>query len=188
MVNLNGIVSIDKVVEIFNMQNEEKIDLPDIEKGIKDYDLEGAFIDIHKDYFLQELVTFKNSFAALKKKKEGKPYYIPQKEQLLKYEDELYFEKTQEYNKLKAFIKREFTDGDDYYAEGICEDIYDRCTMDFNINDALNELQRRDIAFKSQAQAQKVLGLIIDLSNNVRIWENNGHTPIEIFQLMESQI
>ena len=39
--------------------------------------------------------------------------------------------------------------------------------------------------FKSEKRFNKVIQLIVDLANNTRIWENNGHAPKEVFEKAE---
>jgi preprotein translocase subunit SecA len=34
-------------------------------------------------------------------------------------------------------------------------------------------------------QVNEVMQLVMELSNNIRIWENNGYTPHEIFEKFE---
>ena len=48
------------------------------------------------------------------------------------------------------------------------------------IFDLLNE---RDVLLEGLEQAQEVSQLFMELINNTRIWENNGHTPLEIGEL-----
>ncbi|BEP30313.1 SEC-C metal-binding domain-containing protein [Helicovermis profundi] len=43
----------------------------------------------------------------------------------------------------------------------------------------------RNISFKDMNQVNEVIRLVTDLSNNIRLWENNGYTPKEIFEKFE---
>ncbi|MFD2752300.1 SEC-C metal-binding domain-containing protein [Virgibacillus siamensis] len=47
------------------------------------------------------------------------------------------------------------------------------------------QLKRRALNLKSQKQVQEVMQLVMDLSNNVRLWENNGFTPHELHNRVE---
>ncbi len=46
-------------------------------------------------------------------------------------------------------------------------------------------INNRGIIFESHNQAKEVLQLVMNLSNNVRLWENNGHTPDEMHERYE---
>ena len=46
------------------------------------------------------------SFEEELKLRKGKPYYIPEREELLKYEDPFYFEITPEYIELRDYLRK----------------------------------------------------------------------------------
>lgn len=41
------------------------------------------------------------------------------------------------------------------------------------------------MGFEDIDQANETLRFVMDLSNSIRIWENNGHSPNEIFEKYE---
>ncbi len=45
-----------------------------------------------------------------------------------------------------------------------------------------DKFTRKDLSFKDTNQVNEIMQLIKDLSNNIRLRENNGHTPQEIFE------
>ena len=98
--NLYGMVHKDKVLEIYNSQNDDKIDLGDIEEILSDPPkvLEASFILTHKDYFVMEAIIENNEFNLMLKKKSYKPHYVPEKDELLEYINEGYFEESKQYN------------------------------------------------------------------------------------------
>lgn len=185
LINLYGIVPKDKVIEIYNMQNEDVIDLDDIKKVTNKYFKKNSLYVEHEDYFMEDSMLEDGTFQNLKIKQQNKPYYVPEKEELLKYEEELFPVVTIEFKKLKDFIKKEFVNGDEELAEDICYDIRMECAMDFTIDNVMLHFKRRDITFKNEKQVQNLIGLIMELANNTRLWENNGHTPQEIFDKLE---
>ena len=52
----------------------------------------------------------------------------------------------------------------------------------FSPRDIFDLFNVRDVSFKDEDQVNEVLRLVMELANNTRIWENNGHTPNEIFE------
>ena len=52
-------------------------------------------------------------------------------------------------------------------------------------SDIFDLFDDQDVVFEGLEQAQEVSQLIMELVNNTRIWENNGHTPHEISELYE---
>lgn len=185
--NLYGMVHKDKVVEIYNIQNEDQISLSDIEKLIANppKELEEAFILIHKDYFVMETIIENDEFDLMLRKKGDKPYYVPEKEELLKYVDDGYFEKSKQYNDLLSYLKKNFFKPGDERAEWLAEDIQGMCQFGVDMQTIFDSFNNMKISFNDMDQANNVLQLVMNLSNNIRIWENNGYTPQEIFEKFE---
>ena len=184
---LYGMVHKDKVAEIYNSQNEDKISLADIEALLNTppEDLSDAFILTQKDYFVMETIIDNNEFDLMLRKKADKPYYVPPKEELLNYVDDSYFEKSKQYNNLLSYLQKYFFKPGDEKAEWLAEDIQGICQFGVNMQVIFDSFNKMKISFKDMNQTNEVMQLIMDLSNNVRIWENNGHTPNEIFEKFE---
>jgi len=187
--NLYGMVHKDKVVEIYNSQNKDQISKTDIDELIKNNieELEIAFIITHKDYFLHEVIMENDDFDLMLKEKGDKPYYVPKKNELLKYINEEYFEKSKEYNNLFRYVKRNFYNGneEEEKVEFLCEDIHVMCRFGVDIKAIMDTFNSQNISFNEMEQVNEVIQLVMELSNNVRIWENNGYTPNEIFEKFE---
>lgn len=182
LTHLYGIVHKDKVIEIYNMQNEEKLkELINI--NLKS--LEKNFVEVYGDYFVAESILEFEQFDEKMNVKRGKPYYIPIQDELLKYKDEIYFEKTKEYKELLNYVTQHFFNGDKYLAEILVEDVQGDCQYGFSLQSVFEKFNRRDVVFEDEEQIKIVMKLIMNLANNTRIWENNGHTPNEIFEMKE---
>ncbi|HZJ99397.1 MAG TPA: hypothetical protein VFC79_05300 [Tissierellaceae bacterium] len=104
----------NKIVEIYNRQNEDQIRINDVEGVLVNppKELEDSFIYPHKDYFLHEVIMEHDEFDLMLKKKGNKPHYVPERNELLKYIDEGYFEKTKQYNALLKYVMKNFFKGD----------------------------------------------------------------------------
>ena len=187
LTNLYGMVHKDKVLEIYNMHNKDQISLADVEEQLVNPSerLEDAFIYPYQDYFVHEAILEFDEFDLMLEKKVNKPYYIPKKNELLKYLDEYYFEKSKEYNALLKYVRSKFFKEEEGKAESICEDIQGSCQFGLDIQDIFDTFNNYGIDFVDINQVNEVMQLVMDLSNNTRIWENNGHTPKEIFEKYE---
>lgn len=102
--------------------------------------------------------------------------------ELLKYFDENYHIITDEYNKLRSYIIRSFPEVN---ADSLCEEIQNICEFEFSIQLVLGAVSKMDVDFESEKQVNELMGLIIELSNNTPIRENNGFSPNEIFEKYE---
>lgn len=187
LTNLYGIIHRDKVVEIYNSQNENQISSQDLDVYFNESseEIKQYFTEIHQDYFVHESIMDYDDFDLMLRKKAGKPYYVPKKEELLKYVDEGYFEKTKQYEDLLNYLKKNFLDGDEEKAEWLCEDIQGTCQFGLDMKIIFDSFNQRGISFKDQSQVNEVMQLVMELANNIRIWENNGFTPHEIFEKYE---
>lgn len=182
LVNLYGMFHKEKLLEIYNEQNEEQISMDDIEALMVDESVmvPGTFAYPYGDYFAHEVIAMYDEFDEWFRKKGDKPYYVPNKAELLRYVDDFYFEKTKAYRNLYSYVGENFISNNTEELKDVCEQVFDNCHLDFDLQYTLNDLVRMGVKFSSEKQMKEVVDLIIDLSNNVRLWENNGHTPNEI--------
>ena len=182
LTNLYGLVHWEKVAEIYNRHHETVIDTGVLAKVLAEAKPELARhnVEIQGRYFVHEAVMDAGGFEELRNHQAGIPYYIPEPQELLKYKDELYFEPNEAYWNLKEFVRRHLVDGDDEAAEFICDEIQNICRFGFDIHAIMDELSLRKVSFESEAQLNEMINLVMDLANNTRLWENNGHTLNEL--------
>lgn len=186
--SLYGLVHKEKVVEIYNMQNENEITLSHLELIMENNEdmLESHFVYVEGNYFVHETIIAFDEFDLYITQKMGKPYYIPDKKELLKYKDQFYFEKPKEYWILVDYITRELVENDKQRAEEVSEDIQGLCQSEASPVVVLENISRL-IEFKDEKQISELMNLIMNLSNNTRIWANNGYTPNELFDNHEKK-
>ncbi len=182
LTNLYGIVHRNKVIEIYNMQNNEQISKIEHSENVN---LKNNFVVIEGEYFVHESIIEEDDFDNQLRQRKDKPFYIPDKEELLKYRDDLYFEKNKQYRNLFKYVKKNIFKGDEFKADNLCDDIQLICQMNFDINQIIDLFNFRNVNFKDEKQVKEVMELVMELANHTRIWENNGHTPHEIFEKYE---
>lgn len=183
--NLYGIVPLEKIVEIYNQQNDDQIEIEDVEPYL-DKDLSKSYVYAHDDYFVHETIAAFDEFDLMQAKKGKKPYYVPDKDELLKYADMSYYEKPKQYHDLHKYIKKNFFPNDEEKAVMLCQNIRWACVVDGpNIQEVFDHFNTAGVNFKDENHVNEVLPMVMELANNVRLWENNGHTPHEIFEKFE---
>lgn len=182
LTNLYGLVHKRKVVDIYNGKNETPIDEETINTIMEESaeQLENRFVFVEAEYFVHEAIIMLEDINEEIMKRQGKPHYVPSEEELLKYTYEPYFEKTKQYNALLQYMTTDLCEGDKEWAENICEQIQGMLEQENSLQTILSEMDDSGITFDDNAQANGVIELIVDLSNNTRLWSNNGHTPVEI--------
>ncbi|MGG4552221.1 SEC-C metal-binding domain-containing protein [Paenibacillus humicus] len=182
MTHLYGVIEPDKVIEIYNAQNSEQLDqkrfkelLGELTSREQNYTIEDGFI---VDGYLS-LEDSQGELKELLAQVQGKPYFIPKREELLKYADEDYFEMTPQLTKLRAYIMKEIS-RDAEMIDYLIDDIQLACTMQATSGELIHEFERRGLKFQSMEQADTVIALMNDVYNHTRLWMHRGHTPFEM--------
>ena len=186
LTNLYGLVHKEKVLEIYNQQNEEKVSIETIEAYLET-GIPWEFVYTHGNYFVHEAIYALDSFEEELALRRGKPYYVPEKKELLRYTDPLYFEKTKEHYTLLAYIKKNFFPDDPAEAEDFAREVVTISHIGFSASELSDLFDFYEIVFSDLDQANECLRLITNVANTTRLWENNGHTPREIVEKYERQ-
>lgn len=124
------------------------------------------------------------SYAELKANQEGKPFYIPEKEELLRYQDDFYVEETKESLALGAFLrdKLKLKNWDDVLSDLQLEaSIGDSDPQD--LIDTVERLAGRG-CLGSAEQINEFFQYYYVMSNHTRMAANRGFTPDEIQERM----
>ncbi len=188
LIHLYGLVHKDKIVEIYNMQNDHEIDDGTIQAILKEKKqdlLNEAYISVHNDYFVYLSIMIADKFEVELKAKKGKPYYIPEKEELLNYKDITYFEVNQEYEEVLRFLRRMFWRKSK--AEDVGREIQRSCRSVRGLELLPLRFEEKKMRFKNAKQADEFMDLVRNLANNTRVWENNGFTPNELAEMMKNE-
>lgn len=161
LTNLYGMVHKSKVVEIYNIQNEDQVSLSDIEEFLNKptEKLKDTFILTHKDYFVMETIIDNNEFDLMLRKKADKPYYVLARDELFKYVDESYFEKSKHYNDLLSYLQKNFFKPGDEKAEWMAEDIHGMCQFGMNMQAIFDSFNNRGISLKTLTRRMKSYSL-----------------------------
>jgi len=165
------------------MQNDHNIDYDIMDAFMgrtQSVLLNEHFIYIHGEYFVGVSIMMTNSFEEALAARKDKPYYIPLKEELLKYADSEYFEVNDEYEELLKFLKKIFWRKSK--ALEVSLDIQGYCRSNKGTEN-LSFILAKNIRFKNNKQNHELIGLIKSLANNTRVQQHNGHTPNELMEI-----
>lgn len=99
----------------------------------------------------------------------------------MKYEDITYFEEIPEYIKLRDHVRKLYWRRSK--ADEITGILRGTCTNSNALKDLDLILAEYDVKVKNDKQAEELLELIMDLANNTRMGENNGHTRLELIEM-----
>lgn len=136
------------------------------------------------EYIAEYSVVDGKAFSYVLTRQEGKPYYLPQEEEFLRYAKEDYTEENQYFLDLRSYL---LTLGASAEKTSDCmQDIltgirfYEATPQAF-----FDILKQHKIRMKDIKAANHALDLFTQLSNNTRTHLNCGHTPKEISALLQ---
>lgn len=203
--NLYWIIPLQKAFDIYNSQNppiEEAHFLQFVEVARHDDCLfyilgeDEIYVDWEKEALpMERLIVDKSLFmddedewAALLQNQEGKPYYVPPKETLLKYSDEFYYEKTEEFFAFRDYLQKERK-----LSKIRAEDIADEMQLHAYMgnHDDLEFIQfnaeRMGLKLDDMDDVVQFFEHFFALSNNTRMPINRGHTPNEMAAILNQK-
>lgn len=198
MAEFYGIIPVIKVFEIFTdnygetLSEESFLDLCEFFR----YEQKSHFYIFGKEEYYENskvpaslpmdrllahevFVEFEDAYEKLISLKEGKPWYIPPKEIMEKYQSDSEIEKNESFYALINFLSSEFRLSADDAEYKAFDAIYTLTMEDHTFDVFLNELQRMGIDDISLEQVEKLVPYYIELNNNTRMPANNGYTPAE---------
>jgi len=193
VINLYGVIKLEDFISVFNhyekesISKEEAIPLLELLSSINEIDLSFKQGILANDYFYLNDTKDVRVAKDLLIVQSNKPRYLPSKEEFLKYEDDEYVEPMKPLLDLEKFIKANnlvvIRRPEDIRYDVL--EIHDRIIMGGKPSDYMGYINKRGYQFIDEVQLNLFVGLTMILHNNTRMYENNGHTPIEIRELYE---
>ncbi|MFC7686205.1 plasmid pRiA4b ORF-3 family protein [Ureibacillus sp. GCM10028918] len=189
-VNLYGYIEHEDLLRIYNQQNERAISGTELRTVLINLGypnpLHNHKIVLYQDAFVHQTIELLDDPAHFMQSIQGKPFYVPEKEELLRYEDYSYFEKTEHQDKLMNMMARDFFSESKLVVKVELHQLVKQLQIvDLNFNELVRKFLGRFV-MDDMKQANEYIQAITRISNTTRIWENRGHTPSEISK-MEKQ-
>ncbi|QHT58937.1 hypothetical protein GXP70_02400 [Paenibacillus lycopersici] len=178
--NLYGICPVDKVIAIINEQNGSQLTESQFNR------IRSSVSDKLLTWNVQRGLLFSDNldgeslddYEAFLESVKDKPYYIPPKEELLRYADIDYFEMTPQLEMLKHYIVQRLGKSE-RLAHALVDDIQLACAMEEPLGVIMEEFENRSINL-SKKQLDELMPLIIQVHNTTRMWSTRGYTPDEL--------
>ena len=111
-------------------------------------------------------------------KQDGITYYIPSKEELLKYADDWYIEHTSQVAAMERYLHNTQQKFHCPIAD-VMDDLHLAMTMGNDYAAMNNDARRLGVRFDSEQSFKTFLRLLIDMCRHTRQFNRRGHTPAE---------
>lgn len=170
---LYGVVSMQKVVEIYNEQNDDVITVDDLKRYSTEA-LEKEFVYAEDGYFAHQVI---DDLRTMLLGQGRTPHYVPDRAELLRYVHRPPCEELEQYQALFRFVKEHFGART---AAQFCDDVFEAGLGVLTLKEIRQGLDTADITLTSREQMGKLLQLIVDLANHIRHWRYRGHTRMEM--------
>lgn len=196
--NFYQIISLKRILRIFNDQNDEKIteenflefaEFANHEEHFYSivgkeelYDDEPAVKPIHRE-LIHELYLMENElYDFMEEEKDGLPYYVPPKDELIKYEDQLYFDETPQFKALSGFFERIYNEDDESVEDIMGAVLYVITSDEYYPSDAIDMIEKACRKKLKNKYYDEFVNLYCDLNNTTRNPWLNGFTPEERYK------
>ncbi|MEN6637162.1 MAG: SEC-C metal-binding domain-containing protein [Clostridiaceae bacterium] len=187
-VNLYGVISKKEFAEIFNRQNVEQTTSNEIVTLLLPLVLKHKWYCFYKEYIVHYWAIDDFEYADSWLREQGdKPRFIPEKNELLKFESQYYESETQAsyWNKLYEFVVKEWPDNNQKYR--FYNELKKISAFSTGIQEVSALLEKYGLVFNSENQARTFFNLLMDARNNTRLWSNKGYSPNEMRKLLGSR-
>lgn len=184
--NLYSLIDNKKFLEIINAQTGLAMNQEELERWMKiRRQFRGCQLFFMEDSYIMDEIYGMNDFGIhedyqeMLKEQGSKPYYVPGKEELLKYADGIYTEENEAYLSMLSYMKGNMG-MDEASGRDVCADIQLMIRHDAMPGRVLAECERIGVTFASNEIAAGFLQQIMQMYNHTRIAGNRGYTPEEI--------
>lgn len=182
--NLYGVVPVQEVISIFNRQNPKMyLELGPAYGIVYGNEWPVAMLESYAEKegsdFAHSWLIEEGKVEAIQQEQEGKNWYVPSKEELLKYADDRYVERSAAYNGLRKVLAPYFPKLHPFGVDGIIQMFAQNLQFDPSFNKSFVTLLSH-IDLESEKELNKIVQQAVQFSNNHRLWANRGHAPSEI--------
>lgn len=179
-IGLYGAITIEKLIEIFNSHNEVPVTEEELMDVCEGSAIKNDIFDFHDGYIADIELLESGEYEKLLEEQGDKPYYIPDKNEFLKYKEDVYYELTPQFKKLKETILNLELTKDEKVAESICEGVQIAIILGAQVDDLFEEFEYKGVTIKNKKQVDKLLPHMANLMNNTRGPWNRGYTAKEL--------
>lgn len=184
--NLYGTISYPNFLEIYNSHNEPPVTSKEL-KGIFTHplyirELEAKEVEAYEEGLFHKEMDLLNDYDEFIHTITGKPFYVPNQEELLRYTKKGYYEKTPAQGELAKKMAKDFYGGSPLLIQlEIDKLVLELAAAQADFNKIVQGFLQRHVC-NDLTEVNEYTKVITKIGNTTRIWENRGHTPHELAQ------
>lgn len=174
--NLYGMISIQKINDIFQAHNSDVFKVNKVSKAR----LKAYFISEIQGYYVIE--ALEDDYMEHLRVVKYKPYYIPERERFLEHFDDDYFEDNPYLNTFTEYVNtltNSFVKRENILSSALFQFMLSS-RIQYVLDDIIDIL---DLKFDTEEEGIQMFDHLVKLQNNTRMWSNNGYTPIELGEI-----
>ena len=187
-VNLYGVLYRDEFLEIFYLYNEVKVTDEELYILLLPFIIKNLDYCFYEDYLVHP--SYSNAFECVEDlvdEQEGKPRYIPEKDEFIQYKNKGYMDRAWE--KVQRFLTREC--GTSKNVLEFFKILKKVVLYGDEVHDLYSLLDEYDNLFIYQGQAEGLLDLINAIMDNAPDWGHKGYSAQgleEYYKLEEKEL
>lgn len=180
-VNLYGIVETSMLTEIFNRQNGETLSEEQMIQILLPVILLPESIVTWRPGYLYDREIQSDMFPVILESQMEKEYYVPDKEEFLRYADPDYCEDTLQWEAVKSFFVKEL-EMDPLETEFIVHQLQMLTHVGADLDILMGAMEGLGVEEPNVRQMQRLIHLLTEAWNNTRLIENRGFTSNEMMK------
>lgn len=186
-VNLYGFIEHPDLLRIYNEQNERALSGIELRTVLTNLEYPNPLVkynvSLYKDAFVHKEIEGLRFNGGFFQSIQGKPLYVPEKEELLRYADKSYYEKTSHQEKLASMMTKDFFGGSTLLVKEEIDSIVRQLkVVELDFNDFIKRFSGRFI-WENTKHIEEYIQVLTMIANTTRIWVNRGYTPQELAQM-----
>lgn len=177
---LYGLVKVEELVELFNMQNNDFSNYEEMKSVIEKFSNNGAEYCLYNDYVVSRAFE-ENNFDDVERFADiiyANSRYTPSRSEFLKYSDYDYYEITSQIIALKKYLVEKMNI-EEFVAQLIVDEIHHLSAVQAKPQEFVDVFNKYKIITKEE-QVYELMNLVHEVSNTTRLVGNHGYTQREI--------
>ena len=190
LINLYGVVELYWMQHLYQIYQGKTIPLVFMMKDIQYINEIYGGCKMITDYLVHESLYDEQGkiLQEFKKDTANKDYYIPTKQQIHLFEDEVYYEETISINKVSSYLEKHIIHNVDVIEEAIISLVLrvrvgEKAGLDL-MEEIMEDWYRLGINIQSMEHLQQVTVLLTAAMKDVRRWRNKGYTANEMRRIL----